>query len=120
MIEWFAAFQMGLALAVGATLLVFGLAKRKPSLVSLSLIATVELGLIVQTVVSAFLVINGERAKTDTIEFFAYLFVALLIPAGGAFWALIERTRWSTLVLAVAAATVAVMLARMQQIWLGF
>jgi len=120
MIEWFAAFQMGLALVVGLTLLVFGLAKRKPSLVSLSLIATVEAGLIVQTVVSVVLVINGERAKTDTIEFFAYLFVALLIPAGGAIWAFIERNRWSTMVLAFAAATVAVMLARMQQIWQGF
>jgi hypothetical protein len=120
MIEWFAAFQIGLALVVSLTLLVFGLAKRKPSLVSLSLIATVEAGLIVQTLVSVVLVINGERAKTDTIEFFAYLFVALLIPAGGAIWALIERNRWSTMVLAVAAATVAVMLARMQQIWQGF
>ncbi len=120
MIEWFVALQMGLALVIASTLLAFGLAKRKPSLVSLSLIAAVELGLIVQTVISVVLVINGDRAKTDTIEFFAYLLVALLIPAGGAFWALIERNRWSTMILAVAAATVAVMLARMQQIWLGF
>ncbi len=43
-----------------------------------------------------------------------------MIPIGAGFWGLVERTRWSTMVLAVAAATVGVMLARMQQIWLGF
>ena len=30
MIEWFVALQIGLALAIASTLLVFGLAKRKP------------------------------------------------------------------------------------------
>jgi hypothetical protein len=44
----------------------------------------------------------------------------MLIPVGAAFWALTERNRWSTMVLGIAAATVAVMLARMQQIWIGF
>jgi hypothetical protein len=120
MIDWFVALQIGLALAIASTLLVFGLAKRKPSLVSLSLLAVVEVGLVAQAVISIVLVAGGARAKTDTIEFFGYLFVALLIPVGAAFWALIERNRWSTMVLAVAAATVAVMLTRMQQIWLGF
>jgi hypothetical protein len=103
-----------------ATLFVMSVARRKPSLVSLSVLGLVELGLIVQTVVSIVLVSAGERAKTDTFEFFAYLFVALTIPLGAGFWALVERTRWSTMVLAVAAGTVGVMLARMQQIWFGF
>jgi len=120
MIEWFVALQIGLALLIASALLAFGFSKRKPSLVSLSLLAVVEVGLVAQAVISIVFVAGGARAKTDTIEFFAYLFVALLIPAGSAFWALIERNRWSTMVLAVAAATVAVMLARMQQIWLGF
>ena len=120
MLDWFVALQIGIALTVAAVLFLLGIAKRKPSLLSLGLLAAVELGLIVQTVVSFILVINGARAKTDTIEFFGYLFVAMLIPVGAAFWALTERNRWSTTVLAVAAATVAVMLARMQQIWLGF
>jgi hypothetical protein len=53
------------------------------------------------------------------VEFFAYLIVALLIPLGAAFWALIERTRWSTVVIGVGALTVAVMLVRMNQIWTG-
>jgi hypothetical protein len=65
------------------------------------------------------LVAGGARAKTDTVEFFAYLLVALIVPLGAAFWALIERTRWSTFVLGVGALTVAIMLVRMHQIWFG-
>jgi hypothetical protein len=51
------------------------------------------------------------------VEFFAYLVVALMIPVGAVFWALIERSRWATVVLGVGALTVAVMLVRMQQLW---
>jgi hypothetical protein len=45
--------------------------------------------------------------------------VALIVPLGAAFWALIERTRWSVFVLAVGSLTVSIMLARMHQIWFG-
>jgi hypothetical protein len=111
---------LAISFSAAVALFVMSVARRKPSLVSLSVLGLVELALLVQTVVSIVLVSAGERAKTDTFEFFAYLFVALTIPLGAGFWALVERTRWSTMVLAVAAGTVGVMLARMQQIWFGF
>ena len=120
MFSWFVTLQLAVAFGVALSLFVLSVAKRKPSLVSLSLLAVVELGLIVQLVVSIVLVSGGARAKTDTIEFFGYLLVAMMIPAGAAFWALVERNRWSTMVLAISAITVAVMVARMQQIWFGF
>lgn len=120
MISWFVNLQLAIAFASALALFAMSVAKRKPSLVSLSILALVEAGLIAQAVVSIALVSGGARAKTDTIEFFGYLLVALLIPAGAAFWALVERNRWSTMVLAVSALTVAVMIARMQQIWFGF
>jgi hypothetical protein len=120
MIDWLINLLLAISFLAAVALFVMSIARRKPSLVSLSVLGLVELGLIVQTVVSIVLVSAGERAKTDTIEFFGYLFVALLIPIGAGFWALVERTRWSTMVLAVAAGTVGVMLARMQQIWFGF
>ena len=50
-------------------------------------------------------------------QFYVYLISALLIPPLAVFWALIERTRWSTVVLGVAAFAIAVMVVRMQQIW---
>jgi hypothetical protein len=55
----------------------------------------------------------------DTVEFFAYLLVAIMVPVGAGFWALVERNRWSTVILGVAALTVAIMLVRMNQIWTG-
>jgi hypothetical protein len=47
------------------------------------------------------------------------LLVAIMVPVGAGFWALVERNRWSTVILGVAALTVAVMLVRMNQIWTG-
>ena len=119
MISWLLTLQYWVAGLAAVFLAILAFAKRKPSLVSLSAIALVELGLLAQLVASVSLVVGGARAKTDTIEFFGYLSVALLIPLAAGFWALVERNRWSTMVLAVAAATVGIMLARMQQIWLG-
>jgi hypothetical protein len=119
MIDWLYSAQLFIATAVGVFTLTLGFAKRKPSFLSLGALALVQLGLLTQLVASIGLVVAGEQAKQDTVEFFAYLFVALLIPLAAAFWALIERTRWSTLVLAVGALTVAVMLVRMNQIWTG-
>ena len=119
MIESFYQAQVGYAFAASALLFIFGLARRKPSLVSLAILALSELGLLIQLVISIVLVAGGARAKTDTVEFFAYLIVAIMVPAGAGFWALIERTRWSTFVLSVGAFTVAVMTARMGQIWFG-
>ena len=107
------------ALVIGLVLLGFGAAKRKPSLVSLGAIGLVQFALIVQLVTSIILVSGGARAKTDTIEFFASVLVAFIVPLGAAFWALIERTRWSTFVLGVGALTVAIMIVRMHQIWFG-
>lgn len=120
MIDWLINLLLAISFLAAVALFVMSVARRKPSLVSLSVIGLIELGLLVQTVVSIVLVSGGERAKTDTIEFFGYLFVALMIPIGAGFWALVERNRWSTMVLAVAAGTIGVMLARMQQIWFWF
>jgi hypothetical protein len=118
-IEGFYQAQVGFAFIASAVLFIFGVARRKPSLISLGVLAVSEIALLIQLVVSIVLVAGGARAKTDTIEFFAYLIVAIIVPAGAGFWALIERTRWSTFVLSVGAFTVAVMTARMGQIWFG-
>lgn len=119
MLEVFFQVEAWSAFAVGLILIGFGMARRKPSLISLGALAFIQLGLVVQLISSIILVAGGARAKTDTVEFFAYLLVAMIVPLGAAFWALIERTRWSTFVLGVGALTVAIMLVRMHQIWFG-
>ena len=77
------------------------------------------MGLIGQIVYTTIAVFGGAEAVVDTVEFYAYLLVAIMVPIGAGFWALVERNRWSTVILGVAALTVAVMLVRMNQIWTG-
>ena len=119
MVEWWYQAQLWFGVVAGLLLVVMGLIGRKPSGFSLALVAGSEFGLLVQLIASITLVILGERAKLDTWEFFGYLIVALMVPAAAAIWALIDRNRWSTVVMGAGILTVTVMLVRMQQIWSG-
>jgi len=119
MLEWWYQAQLWFGVAAGLLLVVMGLIGRKPSGFSLALVAGSEFGLLMQLIASITLVILGERAKIDTWEFFGYLIVALMVPVAAAIWALIDRNRWSTVVMGAGVLTVVVMLVRMQQIWSG-
>jgi hypothetical protein len=119
MLEWWYQAQLWFGVVAGLLLVVMGLIGRKPSGFSLALVAGSEFGLLMQLIESITLVILGERAKLDTLEFFGYLIVALVVPVAAAIWALIDRNRWSTVVMGAGILTVVVMLVRMQQIWSG-
>lgn len=117
MISWFTFFTVGSSAVVSLVCLGAAALKKKPSIFSLSLIAVVELLLLIQLVLSVVLVILGQTSRGDILEFFGYLLVALMVPVAAVFWALAEPTRAALAVLAVAGFTVAVMVARMAQIW---
>jgi len=119
MLEWWYQAQLWFGVIAGLLLVVMGLIGRKPSGFSLALVAGSEFGLAMQLIASITLVILGERAMLDTWEFFGYLIVALMVPIAAAIWALIDRNRWSTVVMGAGVLTVVVMLVRMQQIWTG-
>lgn len=119
MVDLYFQFGLYLNLAIGLTSLVMGLVGRPPSGFTVALAGISELSLVVQLVLSVVLVFQGMQAEQDTVEFFAYLITALLVPAGAVFWALLERSKWSTVVLGVSALAIAVMLVRMHQIWTG-
>jgi len=119
MIEPLYLVALWLTLGAGMLLVFLGLIGRVPSMISLGIAASVELLLAVQLAVSLGVVIGGQRAQVSTWEYFGYLLVALLVPAGGMVWALVERSRWSTLVLGASVLTVSVMLVRMWSIWSG-
>jgi len=110
---------MAISLAAGAFNLLLGTLKRLPSLVSLGALATVEAGLLVIFGTSIILLASGQSSNGNIFEFFGYVLVALIVPAGAGFWALIERTRQSTLILGIAPIVVTVMIARMGTIWFG-
>ncbi len=119
MLEWWYQAQLWFGVAAGLLLVVMGLIGRKPSGFSLALVAGSEFGLLMQLIASINLVVLGQRAVLDTWEFFGYLIVAIMVPVGAAIWALVERSRWSTVVMGAGVLTVVVMLVRMQQIWTG-
>ena len=119
MIDAFFLILAWYSVAAGLVLIFLGLIGKSPSGFSLGLAIGVEAGLLVQLILSIVLVSLGQYAVIDTWEFFGYLIVALMVPIVGAVWALVERNRWSTVVLGAAVLTIAVMLVRMQQIWTG-
>ncbi len=119
MLEWWYQAQLWYGVAAGLLLVLMGLIGRKPSGFSLAWVAGSEFGLLMQLIASITLVILGERAALDTWEFFGYLIVAIMVPFGAAIWALVERSRWSTVIMGAGVLTVVVMLVRMHQIWTG-
>ena len=117
MIEWFAWVQVAIAVGGGLLCIGLGLLGRKPTDLSMGAAALVELLLLAQLVVAIVAPFTGNTASGSQLEFYTYLVSALLVPVAAAIWALIERSRWSTVILGAACLAVAVMLYRMLQIW---
>jgi hypothetical protein len=116
-IEWFTWAQVAVAVLAGLFCLVFGLAGRVPNDYSLGATLLVELLLIAQLVVAIVAPLAGNPPSGSLPEFYIYQISALLLPPLAGFWALIERNRWSTVILGVACLAIAVMVYRMYQIW---
>jgi hypothetical protein len=119
MLDWWYQAQLWYGVIAGLLVVILGLIGRPPSGFSLALIAGSEFGLLMQLVASITLLFLGQRAVLDTWEFFGYLLVALFVPVAAVIWALVDRSRWSTVVLGAGMLTVVVMLVRMLQIWTG-
>ena len=117
MIEWFTTVQLVVAVAAGLLAVVLGLAGRKPNDLVLACAALVELLLIAQIIVAIVAPAVGNAPTGSGLEFWVYLVSAALLPPLAVFWALVERNRWSTVIVGVACLAVAVMLYRMGQIW---
>ncbi len=80
--------------------------------------AAVEALLVVQAVVAGVLMATQDHT-VDAPLFWGYLATALVVLPVAAVWAFAERTKWSSVVLAVAAVTVAFLDWRLWQIWGG-
>jgi hypothetical protein len=117
MIEWLTWLQVIVATAAGLLCLGFGIAGRPPADLTLGSLLLVELLLLVQLVVAVVAPLVGNQPSGNLVEFYVYLVSAVLIPPLAVVWGLVERSRWSTVVLGVAALAVAVMVYRMHVIW---
>ncbi len=117
MILWLTIAEVAVAVAAGLLCVVAGLAGRRPSDLTVGALALVELLLIVQIVVAIIAPFAGNAPTGSALEFWVYLVSAALLPIAGVGWALIERSRWSTVIMGIAALAVAVMVWRMHVIW---
>ncbi|MCR2786055.1 MULTISPECIES: hypothetical protein [unclassified Microbacterium] len=117
MILWFAYVQVAVATVAGLLCLTLGLAGRRPSDLTVGGLALVELLLLAQVVIGIVAPLAGNPPSGSLLEFWVYLVSAVLLPPAAVAWALIERSRWSTVIMGVAALSVAVMVWRMQVIW---
>jgi hypothetical protein len=116
-IEWFTYVQVAVAVVAGALCVVLGLAGRRPSDLTVGALTVVELLLLAQVVIAIIAPLAGNPPTGSLLEFWVYLVSAALVPPAAVLWALLERSRWSTVVLGVAALAVAIMVYRMQVIW---
>ncbi|TBN56374.1 hypothetical protein EYE40_02595 [Glaciihabitans arcticus] len=117
MIEWFSWVQAGIAILVGVLAVILGLAGKKPNDYTMGGTALVGVLLVAQLVVALLAPAFGNNATGSVLEYYTYLVSAILIPPAAISYGLVDRTRWSTVVLGVACLAVAVMVLRMQQIW---
>jgi hypothetical protein len=117
MLEWFTWFQIAVAVLAALLCIILGLIGRKPSDLTMGATGVVALLLIVQLGVAIASPIMGNEPTGSLFEFYLYLVTAIFVPLGAGFWGLLERSRWSTVVLGAGNLAVAVMLVRMSVIW---
>ena len=117
MIEWFTTIAIVVSVFAGLIALVLGGIGRKPDDYSVLATAAVALVLIVQIVIGIVAPFVGNEPTGDIVEWWIYLVTALVLPVGAIIWALVDRSRWATIVMGVASLAVAVMVFRMNQIW---
>ncbi len=117
MIEWFAWFQVGFAALIG--LVSFGFAAKKATPNDYTLLGTVLIGvlLVAQIVVSIVAPFVGNEPTGDSLEFWMYLITAVMMIPAAVIWAVVERNVVSNVILGVVGVSVAVMVARMNEIW---
>ena len=117
MILWFTILQVAVAVAAGLFCIIAGLAGRRPSDWTVGALALVELLLIAQIVIAVIAPLAGNPPTGSLLEYWVYLVSAALLPLAAVAWALLERSRWSTVIMGIAALSIAVMVWRMQVIW---
>lgn len=117
MIEWVVWVILAVALAQALLAVGFSIAGSPPNDYTLGATALLALLVVAQVVVTITLQVTGASPTGDIVEYWAYLATAVFLAPAGIVWGLIERSRWSTLVLAIIGFSLAVMVYRMYQIW---
>lgn len=117
MIFWFTAVEVAVCVVAGLLCLALGFMGRRPSDLSLGAVALVFVLLVANCIVSIIGPFAGNPCQGNVAEYLAYLISATLMPVLAVAWALVDRTRWVTLICGATVLAIAVMVYRMQVIW---
>jgi len=82
-------------------------------------LAAIELYLLAYGVYAGIRQFAGASVTGEAWEFWGYIVTALLLPVGVFIWAMIDKTRWSNLVMSFVGLVVFVMVYRLEEIWWG-
>jgi hypothetical protein len=98
--------------------LITAIRDRSMGMVLLVGFALLEVAVLVQAGIVIAAVVDGQGPDSKAI-LYGYLGGEAVIPPAGVFLALAERSRWGPAILVVAGFAIAVMTARLWQIWQG-
>jgi hypothetical protein len=115
-IGWLAWVTAGVSLVLGVWCLVAAGRGVRPSLHQLIGAAVLEALLVAQAVIGVVLLLRSGEG-VDTITFLGYHLTAVTLLPVGVGWGIADRSRWGNGVFAIAAATEAVLVMRLVQIW---
>lgn len=105
-----------IALATAVVGAVTALMDRPTGMIHVAGLAAVEGVLVVQAVMALTSMFGGDRPE-QLATFIGYLLTVVLLPPVAALLGAAERTRWGSVIVAVAAGVVAVLVLRLQQVW---
>ena len=105
-----------LAVALGLACLVLAALDRRPGKPVLQGILVLQLLLLVQAVIAVTRLVQGVEPSSFG-GFVGYLIVSVLLVPGGAIWALEEKSRYGTLILATVVLVVVVLQQRLVGLW---
>ncbi|MDR8018013.1 hypothetical protein [Nesterenkonia aerolata] len=115
-------FLVGAVVCAGSTVIcwVMTALRNHPADSSIISLAAVELYLLFYGVYAAVRQMGfAASIAGEGWEFWGYVLTALLLPVGVFVWAMVDRTRWSNLVMGFVGPVVFVMVYRMEEIWWG-
>ncbi len=116
-----AMFIIGTVVCTASTLIcwIMTALRRHPADSSIISLAAIELFLFAYAGYAAVRQSGGASVTGEAWEFWGYVLTALMLPIGVFIWAVLDKTRWSNLVMSLVGLVVFVMIYRLEEIWWG-
>lgn len=114
-------FVIGTVICALSTLICWAMTtiRNHPADSSIVSLAAIELYLVVYGVYAGIRQAMGASIEGEAWEFWGYIIFALMLPVGVFIWAMVDKSRWSNLVMSFVGLVVFVMIYRMEEIWWG-